>query len=92
RGMKLGSVGAGIGVLLLTSGMASSQHDHGGHGAVGKVAFANSCTSAVQDELARGVAMLHSFWFSAGEQTFRDVLAKDPACAIATWGIASILM
>lgn len=90
--MKLRIAGAGIGALLLTSGMALAQHDHGGHGAVGKVAFANSCAPAVQDELTRGVAMLHSFWFSAGEQTFRDVLAKDPTCAIATWGIAAILM
>ena len=41
---------------------------------------------------AAGVAMLHSFWYSAGEKAFRDVLAEDPGCAIATWGIASILM
>jgi tetratricopeptide (TPR) repeat protein len=36
--------------------------------------------------------MLHSFWYSAGEKAFRDVLAADPQCAIATWGIASLLM
>jgi hypothetical protein len=36
--------------------------------------------------------MLHSFWYSAGEKLFRDVLAQDPSCAIATWGIASLLM
>ena len=36
--------------------------------------------------------MLHSFWYSYGEKAFREVLAKDPNCAIATWGIASILM
>jgi hypothetical protein len=36
--------------------------------------------------------MLHSFWYSAGEQAFRDVLKEDPHCAIAEWGIASILM
>ena len=36
--------------------------------------------------------MLHSFWYSAGEKAFRDVLKDDPQCAIATWGIASILM
>ena len=36
--------------------------------------------------------MLHSFWYSAGEKAFRDVLKADPQCAIATWGIASILM
>src|ERR1700686_4940640 len=40
----------------------------------------------------RGVAMLHSFWFGAGEQVFRNVLAQDPSCAIAYWGIASLLM
>src|SRR5688572_21197567 len=36
--------------------------------------------------------MLHSFWFGAGEKTFRDVLAQDPSCTIANWGIAAILM
>jgi tetratricopeptide (TPR) repeat protein len=36
--------------------------------------------------------MLHSFWYSAGEKMFRDVLAQDPSCAIATWGIAALLM
>ena len=35
----------------------------------------------------RGIAMLHSFWFSAGEATFRAALTKDPTCAIAEWGI-----
>lgn len=69
---------------------------HGGHPgaelAVGTIMFANSCSDAVQAELARGVAMLHSFWWSAGEAAFRSVLARDPGCAVATWGIASILM
>src|SRR5688572_22829306 len=36
--------------------------------------------------------MLHSFWFGAGEKTFRDVLAQDPSCTIANWGVAAILM
>lgn len=86
---------ASIAALLFMSGIAIShdEHaDHEGHGKVGKVNFANSCAPAVQADFARGVAMLHSFWFGAGEQTFRDVLAKDPSCAIANWGIASILM
>jgi len=33
--------------------------------------------------------MLHSFWYTAAEKAFRDVLKDDPQCAIATWGIAS---
>ncbi len=78
-------------MLLLSSGTALSHEDEG-KGQLGKVKFTNSCSPAVQTEFERGVAMLHSFWYSAAEKTFRDVLAKDPTCAIATWGIASILM
>jgi tetratricopeptide (TPR) repeat protein len=59
---------------------------------LGKVTFPNSCDAKVQAQFERGVAMLHSFWYSATEKTFRDVLAQDPSCAIATWGIAAILM
>ncbi len=86
---------AGAAALCLATGAARAHDEHeghAGHNLVGKVAFANSCAPAVQTDFLRGVAMLHSFWYSAAEQTFRDVLAKDPTCAIATWGIASILM
>src|SRR6185437_9375099 len=51
-----------------------------------------SCAPEVQSDLQRAIAMLHSFWFGTGEQTFRAVLAKDPSCVIADWGIASLLM
>jgi tetratricopeptide (TPR) repeat protein len=61
-------------------------------GPLGKVTFPTSCDPKVQASFERAVAMLHSFWYSAGEQAFRDVLKADPQCAIATWGIASILM
>src|SRR4051794_26723039 len=83
-------------VALLFNSAPALCHDeheaHHGNGQVGVVNFSNSCGPAVQTDLARGVAMLHSFWFSAGQQTFREVLAKDPGCAIAYWGIASLLM
>jgi tetratricopeptide (TPR) repeat protein len=65
-------------------------HSHAGP--LGKVAFPTSCAPKVQPAFERAVAMLHSFWYSAGEQAFRDVLKEDPSCAIASWGIASILM
>jgi tetratricopeptide (TPR) repeat protein len=61
-------------------------------GPLGKVSFPTSCSPKAQPAFERAVAMLHSFWYSAGEKAFRDVLAVDPQCAIATWGIASILM
>ncbi len=59
---------------------------------LGKVDFPNSCAPAVQATFQRGVAMLHSFRYGEAEKTFREVLAQDPSCAIANWGIAAILM
>lgn len=77
-----------VSLFLLALGMPSlAQEDK-----LGKVNFPNSCDAKVQTQFERGVAMLHSFWYSAAEKTFRDVLAQDPSCGIATWGIAAILM
>jgi tetratricopeptide (TPR) repeat protein len=93
--MRPSTFAASIAALLFTTGTALSQDEHAGHGGhdkVGTVNFSNSCAPAVQADFARGVAMLHSFWYSAGEPTFRAVLANDPTCAIADWGIAAILM
>src|ERR1700685_3338180 len=59
---------------------------------LGRVSFANSCTPAVQASFERAVALLHSVWWQEGERTFREVLRRDPKCAIATWGIAAILI
>jgi tetratricopeptide (TPR) repeat protein len=59
---------------------------------LGRVSFANSCTPAAQASFGRAVALLHSFWFQESEKTFREVLERDPSCAIATWGIATILI
>jgi len=59
---------------------------------LGRVSFANSCAPAAQATFERAVALLHSFWLREGEKTFRDVLERDPNCAIATWGIATILI
>src|SRR5881296_4515368 len=59
---------------------------------LGKVDFQNSCSPAVQERFQRAVAMLHSFRYAETEKAFGEVLAHDPSCAIATWGIAAILM
>ena len=79
-------------VLSLLASVTAWGQDHG-HGKapeqLGKLSFANSCGPAVQASLTRGVALLHSFWFREGEKAFREVLERDPQCAIATWGIAA---
>ena len=82
----------GIATALLLFSASVQAHENEGKGQLGRVKFSNSCDPKVQPLLETGVAMLHSFWFSAGEKTFRDVLAQDPTCAIANWGIAAILM
>jgi tetratricopeptide (TPR) repeat protein len=77
---------------LSVPGLAQAHDADSQTGPLGKVSFPTSCDPKVQPAFERAVAMLHSFWYSAGEKAFRDVLKDDPQCAIATWGIASILM
>ncbi len=78
--------------FLLASGLAPAHDGEAPAGRLGKVSFANSCSEKVKPKFERGVAMLHSFWYSAGTKVFEEVLAEDPQCAIAAWGLASLLM
>lgn len=75
---------------------AESSHAHGASGKapeqLGRVSFENSCAAAVQPRFERAMALLHSFWWREGEQAFRQVLEHDPDCAVATWGLAAILI
>ena len=73
-------------------GLASAHEDEKPSGRLGKVSFPTSCDPKVQPAFERAVAMLHSFWYSAAEKAFAEVLVQDPTCAIANWGYASILM
>ena len=59
--------------------------------AIGTVSLKNSCSAEVQTTFNRGIALLHSFWFSAAIDTFSEVLAHDPKCAMAEWGKAMSL-
>lgn len=90
--MKLRLSHLSLAVALAVHGVAHADGTDSQTGPLGKVSFATSCDPKVQASFERAVAMLHSFWYSAGEKAFRDVLVEDPKCAIATWGIASILM
>ena len=90
--MRITPIAAAAAFTLALAGSAVAHEVEEGKGQLGKVSFANSCETKVQGELQRAVAMLHSFWFSAGEAAFRHVLADDPGCAVAAFGIAAILM
>ena len=77
-----------IAISLAAASVAFAQHDH----KLGKIEFTNSCSPAVQEKLLRGIAMLHSFYYSAAQKAFEEVAAEDDSCTIAAWGYASILM
>ena len=68
--------------------MAAQEHEHPVPEKLGNVKFPTSCSTDVQQEFERAVALLHSFAYSAAEKSFRAVLAKDPNCAMAHWGVA----
>src|SRR5436190_18454106 len=55
---------------------------------LGKLRFPTSCDPKVQAEFERGVAMIHSYWFTIARRTFEGILRQDPTCAMAYWGIA----
>jgi hypothetical protein len=55
---------------------------------LGTVNFPISCAASVQKPFARGVALLHSFWYEEAEKEFLDIAKDDPKCAMAHWGIA----
>ena len=72
---------------------AFAQHDD--HGAMpadaigsASVKFQTSCVAGVKDDFNKAVALLHSFWFPEAVKAFDSILARDPNCAMAHWGIA----
>jgi len=84
------SLALALALLLLASGLSLAQQKPPEQ--LGKVSFSTSCDRKVQPQFDRAVAMLHSFWFQQGEKAFREILERDPSCAIANWGIAAILI
>src|SRR5678815_3206522 len=59
---------------------------------LGKVTFPTSCDPKVQAQFERGVAMLHSYWFTEGGKVFDAVAKQDPNCVMAYWGYAVNLL
>jgi tetratricopeptide (TPR) repeat protein len=55
---------------------------------VGQVRFPITCAPEVQSDFARGVALLHSFFYEEARRVFTSVAERDPKCAMAQWGIA----
>jgi hypothetical protein len=76
-------------IALLSRGLGFAQtHDHTSPENLGKVNFSTSCSSAVQPQFNRAVALMHSFQFARAIEALNAILVSDPSCAIADWGIA----
>ena len=75
-------------VLLLSASAVAQEHQHSPIHRLGEVHFATSCDRKAQPQFDRAVALLHSFEYSNAIAGFNAVLAHDPKCGIAHWGIA----
>ena len=65
--------------FLLASSLAARVHaDEAPGGTLGKVSFPTSCAPAVQPTFERAVAMLHSFWYTAGREDVRGHSRAGP--------------
>jgi tetratricopeptide (TPR) repeat protein len=79
-----------IAFISLATAAAAQDHVHAAPQGekLGTVHFPTSCSSAAQPQFDRAVTLLHSFEFGAAIKGFESVLAADPTCAMAHWGIA----
>ena len=86
------SIACALACCLLSSPAFAQHEDHGGGALsaeqVGTVDFQTSCSPSVKTDMNRAVALLHSFWYPEARTEFERIAAKDPACAMAHWGIA----
>lgn len=79
-----------VGIFLFPVLGRCQEHRHGTGQlkGLGEVHFATSCAVGVQQDFQRGIAFLHSFWYSAAAETFAKIGEKDPSCGMAFWGLA----
>src|SRR5467141_4648101 len=81
-------VGLASSFLTLNHTESATAPEPGDLRGVGKVTFPITCAPDVQSDFARGVALLHSFFYEEARRVFTSVAERDPKCAMAQWGIA----
>ena len=59
---------------------------------LGKVSFEVACTPAAQDGFNHAMALYHSFAWPQAGPAFAAVAKADPACGMAHWGHAMVLL
>src|SRR5229473_3033978 len=91
--MKRPALVIAVGSLFAVLALADQGHHHEDLAAeqLGTVHFPISCAAYVQKPFARGVALLHSFWYEEAAKEFTHIAKDDPSCAMAHWGVAMSL-
>ena len=77
-----------VAFVVLRNAECATAPEPGDLRGVGKVTFPITCAPDVQSDFARGVALLHSFFYEEARRVFTSVAERDPKCAMAQWGIA----
>ena len=95
RGIAFACLLTCVCVLFSLQGLAFDDETHAHHHdateKLGNVSFPISCAPDSQKPFERGVALMHSFGYEEAEAQFVEITQKDPACAMAHWGIAMSL-
>ncbi len=91
--MKRAALLVAVVSLFRVLALADEGHHHDDLTAqqLGTVHFPVSCAPSVQQPFARGIALLHSFWYEEAEKEFAQIVQADPSCAMAHWGVAMSL-
>src|SRR5947199_1329740 len=86
RRFAIGAVG--VSALVLGAALTFANWYMGQDERLGVVNFPTSCEWQSQREFTTATALLHLFQFADAEEVYTSVIQREPACAIAYWGIA----
>ncbi|MDZ7801511.1 MAG: hypothetical protein U5K81_12065 [Trueperaceae bacterium] len=92
RGYHRGLVPAAILLGCTLVSFALAERNGAPMAALGTVRFATSCTDEADARFDRALALLHHMMYAEAEEAFAAVVAEDPDCAMAHWGIAMSLI
>src|SRR5215510_6880781 len=85
-------IAAAIAAAILLFGASPTLAQDTSEAQFGSVHFSTSCNEVAQRRFDRAMRYQHSFWYRQSGQIFEEVLAADPECAIAYWGMALSLL
>jgi tetratricopeptide (TPR) repeat protein len=78
------------GMILLASGQAAAHQP--GKDDLGTIHFVVSGDAVRQEQVIRGVKLLHHMMYVEADRVFAATLREDPGCAFAWWGRAMALV